>query len=198
MKRAREEESTVEDFSDEEDLSGGEEPIQLAPREEVPPEKRQRVDEFDRKQEGRTRLIRELKVLRVNNPGLKIGLTAELDAELNALTTDQLEALRDNYHLELSNTKPFASGRAVTTLIGQMGGYALGCDDFCRRLNNDTELVANMDMALPFSFNEWGPALKAGVGILSHLANRIAEAHQWQPPAPAPPVTSNIPPVSSS
>ena len=156
-----------EDVSDEDSDS-----VHLAPP--PPPPKRQKVDEVNASAEQRAAKIKELKTLRINHPDLKIGLTAQLDAELNALTDTELQTLSDNYHLELTEAQPFATGRAATNIIGKVFERVLQAPGFTTSLMEDTHFVANLDQSLPFTFVHYGPQLQAVLSLGTHVINAIS------------------------
>lgn len=195
MKRAHEsEEEEEEDFSEGPPVP---EAVAFAPAPTVPAHKKQRVDDYDHKESQRRELIRQLKILRINHPTLKVGLTAALDNELNGMSDDQLETLLQNYHLELTGAKPFPTGYAMCTGLGRAVEHLLGLEGFVQRVTKDSELVANMDTTLPFRLEH--PLAKSVLSIGIHILNAIAESNRWQPPLmKTPEASSSTPPDGSS
>lgn len=163
-----------------------------------PPPKKQKVAEYEANASTRLAKIKELKTLRINHPNLKIGLTAELDREFAAMTDEELQTLGENYHLELTGAKPFATGCAFATILGRVGEAFLGLEGFTTRLTTDSHLVANLDQSLPFTFANHVPQLNAAMSFGIHVVNAFSEGRRWQhPPPPTPQVLSATPPGSS-
>lgn len=162
-----------------------------------PPPKKQRVEEYEKDATRRNAKIKELKTMRINHPNLKIGLTAELDREFNAMTDEELDCLCQNYHLELTGAKPFATGCAAATVIGRGAEYLFGLEGFTQRLADDTHLIANLDQSLPITFVDYGPQLQTVLSLGTHVINAFAESCQWQASTMQPP-KSNTPPGSLS
>ena len=192
-------------MSDSMSESEGDEPIGLQPMEEEESNE-DAAPRFFAKQDPeqlRKRLLRELKILRVHHPDLKIGLTTSLDEELGALTLEELETLRDNYHLELSRTRPFAMGYTLLGLLGKFMETIIKVPGFAQRILADTELVANADQAIPWATGEAQPLFRTALSLANHTAIALSESlHPWTPPTVRPtgmqPPSSSTPPASSS
>ena len=178
--------SSIEESESEESVSG----VDLAPP--PSPAKKQRIDDYNSDQSKRAAKIKELKTLRINHPNLKIGLTAELDREFASMTDEELVTLSENYHLELTGAKPFATGCAAATVIGRLGETVFGLEQFTQRLALDTHFIANLDQSLPFTFVDYGPQLQAALSLSTHVINAFSEHLQWQA-APTLHAKSNIP-----
>ncbi len=185
LKRSYSSIETEEESGEESEL------VSLAPP--PPPAKRQRVEEVEVEGKYRIAMIKELKTLRINHPNLKIGLTAQLDAEFNGMSMEELHTLRDNYHLELTGAQPFATGRAAATVLGNLLEGALKVPGFHDTLLADSHFVANLDQALPISMAHYGPQLQAGLSLGTHVINALSS---WQVPTTQPPRFD--PPAASS
>ncbi len=169
--------------------------VELAPP--PPPPNKRKAEDYEKDQLQRKNKIKQLKTMRINHPDLKIGLTAEMDKEFACMTEDELDNLVDNYHLELTAARPFATGVAAATIIGRLGENFMGLGGFSTRLTGDTHFVANLDQCLPQVLSDYGPQLRTGFAFITHVVNAIGEDRQWQaPPMQLP--KSDTPVASSS
>ncbi len=119
----------------------------------------------------RNLIIKQLKVLFLENPEIKESHTSKLDVRFARMSTAELKVLLENIKLELRLIHPHENSSSIVGAFGKVLEKYWGYTGIAETLLKDKELLLSIETLIPGFFEHLTIPMKIAYRISHHLTN---------------------------